>query len=346
MKSATGLGPLLRASRILFLQKNDNSWAKSKEHQVMTSYIQPLLLWGGVVLICRVLEPFILHSSTKPSCQATASEFCSFIVYSFGICILLIEGGLSTPAALSVVTQSTRQLLTEQAVECLTVEENHDRVASSSRPDGSSSPPSQKRQKIADMDLFSLIRAPNPTKVKTRSRPHAAHEVPLLTMTANRVIEMEDPVAATDSSGNRGPRGAPPKDVPTTRGAPEVGPVERVAATDPFAVKESRKRGHDGVDANAPPKVLRKDHADPRPTGSTRGGKSLAAIEPGMRSTRPAPVPESAPVDMSDPDPLLFADPRPRLPKALLRQEIRSLRMPPLLSWSGLLRVYTDLSRV
>nr|GFA84182.1 mechanosensitive ion channel protein 2, chloroplastic-like isoform X1 [Tanacetum cinerariifolium] len=46
--AAWGLGPLLR--------KNDNSWAKSKEHQVMTSYIQPLLLWGGVVLICRQLE--------------------------------------------------------------------------------------------------------------------------------------------------------------------------------------------------------------------------------------------------------------------------------------------------
>nr|GEY45228.1 hypothetical protein [Tanacetum cinerariifolium] len=126
--AAWGLGPLLRASRIHFLQ------AKSKEHQVMTSYIQPLLLWGGVVLIYRLLEQVILHSSTKPSCQATAFEFCSFIVYSFGICILLIErrmlralkmirqskGGLPTPASLSVVTQSTRQLRIEQAGECLT----------------------------------------------------------------------------------------------------------------------------------------------------------------------------------------------------------------------------------
>nr|GFB63097.1 mechanosensitive ion channel protein 2, chloroplastic-like isoform X1 [Tanacetum cinerariifolium] len=118
--AAWGLRPLLHAFRILFLQKNDNSWAKSKEHQVMKSYIRPLLLWGGVVLICRVLKPVILHSSTKPSCQATASEFCSFIVYSFGICILLIEGGLPTLAALSVVTQTTRKLLIEQAGECLT----------------------------------------------------------------------------------------------------------------------------------------------------------------------------------------------------------------------------------
>nr|GEX24855.1 hypothetical protein [Tanacetum cinerariifolium] len=52
-----------------------------------------------------------------------------------------------------------------------------------------------------DMDLFNLIRAPNPTKVKTSTRPRAAHEVPLLTVTASRVIDMEDPAAAIDSSG-------------------------------------------------------------------------------------------------------------------------------------------------
>nr|GEX01990.1 hypothetical protein [Tanacetum cinerariifolium] len=121
----------------------------------MTSYIQPLLLWGGVVLICRVLEPVILYSSTKPSCQAKPFEFCSFIVYSFGICILLIKGGLPTPVALSVVTQSTRQLLTKQDGECLTVKENQDRGVSSSRPDGPSSPPSPKRQKELRTNTFS-----------------------------------------------------------------------------------------------------------------------------------------------------------------------------------------------
>nr|GEZ38345.1 hypothetical protein [Tanacetum cinerariifolium] len=42
-----------------------------------------------------------------------------------------------------------------------------------------------------DMDLLNLIRAPNPTKVKTGSHPRAPHEVPLLTLTATRVIEMD-----------------------------------------------------------------------------------------------------------------------------------------------------------
>nr|GEU77746.1 hypothetical protein [Tanacetum cinerariifolium] len=179
-----------------------------------------------------------------------------------------------------------------------------------------------------DMDLFNLIRAPNPTKVNIGSRPRAAHEVPLLTMTANRVIEMEDPAAATDSSGvpstierspldfvdeaaalDHGvatPEVPSPEDMPAVS-VPEVGQAEEVIATAPSAATEGHKRGRDGADVNAPAKVLRKDHADPWPTGSTRGGKSLAAMELGMASTRLAPVPESAPV--SDPDPLSFANP-------------------------------------
>nr|GEU36836.1 transposase (putative), gypsy type [Tanacetum cinerariifolium] len=131
-----------------------------------------------------------------------------------------------------------------------------------------------------DMDLFYLIRAPNPTKVKTGSRPRVAHKVPLLTVTANQVIEMEDPATATDSSRN----------VTTTGVALEANQAERVVAMGPPVVKERRKRGHDGVDTNAPPKVLRRDHADPRPTESTHRGKSLAAIELGMGFTRPVPA--------------------------------------------------------
>nr|GEV51380.1 hypothetical protein [Tanacetum cinerariifolium] len=140
-----------------------------------------------------------------------------------------------------------------------------------------------------DMDFFNLIHAPNPTKVKTRSRPRATHEVLLLTITANRVIEIEDPDAAADSS--RVPstieRGAAPENVTTTGIAPEVGPAERVAATGPSAVKKRRKRGHDGVDTNAPPKL-------------------------GMGSTRPILMPQGVPVDVSDSDPLCFADPQSR----------------------------------
>nr|GEW80325.1 hypothetical protein [Tanacetum cinerariifolium] len=154
---------------------------------------------------------------------------------------------------------------------------------------------------IADMDLFNLIRAPNTTKVKTGSRPRAPHEVPLLTLTATRVNEMDDPVAVTDSDAA----------VPATD-APGAGQAEETAATDPPAAPESRKRGRDRTDVNAPPKSLRRDHSDPRPSGSSRGRKSLAAIQLGLAST--VFVPEDAPAGVSDLDPLSFTDPPSRYP--------------------------------
>nr|GEU29320.1 Gag-Pol polyprotein [Tanacetum cinerariifolium] len=183
------------------------------------------------------------------------------------------------------------------------------------------------------MDLFNLIRAPNPTKVKTGSPSRASHEVPLLTLTATRVIEMDDPAVATDSSGvpstiersplnfaheagasDQGtvaPEMPPSEDVPATD-VPGAGQAEETAATDPPAAPESRKKGRDGTDVNAPPKSLRRDHADPRPSGSSHGRKSLAAIQLSLAST--VFVPEDAPAGVSDPDPLSFVDPLSRHP--------------------------------
>ncbi|GJR59565.1 hypothetical protein Tco_1501727 [Tanacetum coccineum] len=51
-----------------------------------------------------------------------------------------------------------------------------------------------------EMDLFNLISAPNPTKVKTGTCPCTAHEVPLLIATATRVIAMEDATGLSSSS--------------------------------------------------------------------------------------------------------------------------------------------------
>nr|GFA01636.1 hypothetical protein [Tanacetum cinerariifolium] len=138
-----------------------------------------------------------------------------------------------------------------------------------------------------DMDLFNLFCAPNPTKVKIGTRPRAAYEVPLLTVTASRVIKMEDPAAAIESSeipsiierspldfanenlsqqstgGDKteeqgqetvAPEVSPPKKVTTTVVAPETGLVEEIAAMGPRVIKKCNKRGNDGVDANTPPK--------------------------------------------------------------------------------------------
>nr|GFB38137.1 transposase (putative), gypsy type [Tanacetum cinerariifolium] len=174
-----------------------------------------------------------------------------------------------------------------------------------------------------EMDLFSLIRAPNPTKVKTGSHPRAPHELPLLTLTAPRVIEMDEPAAATNSSGvpsaierspldfadeaeasgreTAAPEMPPPEEVPSAT-APGGNQAAEIVAVEPPAVRESHKRGHEGIDANAPPKSLRRDHADLRPSGSSRGGKSLADMQLCLASN--VFVSKGVSADISDPDPL------------------------------------------
>lgn len=45
---------------IIFLQ-NDNNWKKSRTYNIMTLYLQPLLLWTGATLICRSLRYSFLY---------------------------------------------------------------------------------------------------------------------------------------------------------------------------------------------------------------------------------------------------------------------------------------------
>nr|GEX03074.1 hypothetical protein [Tanacetum cinerariifolium] len=156
------------------------------------------------------------------------------------------------------------------------------------------------------MDLFNLIRAPNPIKVKTGSRPRAPHEVPLLTLTATRVIEMDDPAAATDSSGVPSTIERSPLDFGLKAGAsdqgtvtPEMPPSEDVPFTDAPMAGQAEEAA-----ATNPP-------AAPK-SWSTHGGKSLAAIQLGLASN--VYVPEDAPTGVSDRDPLSFADPPSRPP--------------------------------
>lgn len=39
---------------LITLQKSDNSWGKSGTYHVTTFYLQPLLLWTGAMLVCRL----------------------------------------------------------------------------------------------------------------------------------------------------------------------------------------------------------------------------------------------------------------------------------------------------
>nr|GEV80337.1 hypothetical protein [Tanacetum cinerariifolium] len=131
---------------------------------------------------------------------------------------------------------------------------------------------------LVEMDLFSLIRTLNPTKM---DEPAAATDSSGVSSAVEKSpLDFAHEDGASDQ-GTTAPEVPSPEDVPATA-APEVGQSEGAIAAEPPVARESRKRGHDGIDATAPPKLLRRDHAGLRPSG--------------------------AHVDVSDPDPLSFAD--------------------------------------
>ncbi|GKA43898.1 gypsy type transposase [Tanacetum coccineum] len=193
---------------------------------------------------------------------------------------------------------------------------------------------------IAKMDLFNLISAPNPAAVNTRTRPRAAHEVPLLTTIASRVIDMKDVVATSTSSRipsamekspldfsnedtslmitNRGetenPVSAetsqedpPAENTTTAEVVLEVNLEKEVVAIGPLVNKRRRKRDKSTMEANTSPKVLRTDHASVRPELMTHGGKSLATMGVGADTPSHTLVQQS----VSDQDPLSYARPQP-----------------------------------
>ncbi|GKC81643.1 hypothetical protein Tco_1137360 [Tanacetum coccineum] len=167
-----------------------------------------------------------------------------------------------------------------------------------------------------EMDLFNLISALNPLKVKTEIRPRTAHEVPLLTVTASRVIEIKETGVASESSGTpsaleKSPLDFADEDPPQTiaervgtegqvqdelsREIPSVGHAttakvvpktcleEEVATVGPPVNKRRKqmrcKGVNDEAETNAPPNVLRKDHVSSRGTATEIPTEHVATTE-------------------------------------------------------------------
>ncbi|KAL5099637.1 hypothetical protein RYX36_003964, partial [Vicia faba] len=84
-----GVGPLMFQTRKHFFQRSDNSWKKGTTHYIVTSYLRPLLLRVGAILICRSFEPVILPTETS---QVVKERLLSFvkslsIVVAFAYCL-------------------------------------------------------------------------------------------------------------------------------------------------------------------------------------------------------------------------------------------------------------------
>ncbi|XP_042025043.1 mechanosensitive ion channel protein 2, chloroplastic-like isoform X1 [Salvia splendens] len=84
-----GLGPLVRLSRNILFHKGDNTWKKSSTYQITTSYIQPLLLWTGAIIICRALDPVTIPTEAG---QVVKQRLLNFVrslstVLGFAYCL-------------------------------------------------------------------------------------------------------------------------------------------------------------------------------------------------------------------------------------------------------------------
>nr|GEZ15530.1 hypothetical protein [Tanacetum cinerariifolium] len=132
-------------------------------------------------------------------------------------------------------------------------------------------------------------------------------------------LYMEDTVGPSESFGTPSTLEKSPLDFANEDPLPMIaesggaeGQVhEELAHGKPSAEKASQK-GKEETEANAPPKVLRKDHAAFRPVQGTPEGESPAPIGLDTGSVVFMTTTQDAPTSMSDPDPLSYAKPQPR----------------------------------
>lgn len=84
-----GLRPLMRMSRNLLLHKTDNSWRRSTTNYVATSYVQPILLWTGAILICRALDPIAMPTEASQLVKQRLLTFVKSLstVLAFAYCL-------------------------------------------------------------------------------------------------------------------------------------------------------------------------------------------------------------------------------------------------------------------
>ncbi|KAJ8551127.1 hypothetical protein K7X08_000497 [Anisodus acutangulus] len=74
--AAWGLSPLMHFGRTFFLHESDSNWKQSSWHYVTESYLKPVLLWTGAILICRAIDPLVLPTVAS---QAVKQRFLNFI---------------------------------------------------------------------------------------------------------------------------------------------------------------------------------------------------------------------------------------------------------------------------
>ncbi|GLJ15112.1 hypothetical protein SUGI_0247020 [Cryptomeria japonica] len=86
--AAWGVGPFLQLIRHVVFRRNAGNWKKSKTYYFMASYLRPIFLWVGAMLICRAFDPVVASSETN---QAIKQRLLNFVrslstVLAFAYC--------------------------------------------------------------------------------------------------------------------------------------------------------------------------------------------------------------------------------------------------------------------
>ncbi|KAF3777726.1 Mechanosensitive ion channel protein 2 [Nymphaea thermarum] len=84
-----GLKPVVRFVHFFFFRRDLDDWRKSRTNYIVTSYLQPLMLWTGAVLSCRILDPITLPIETGQSMKQRILIFIQSLstVLAFSYCL-------------------------------------------------------------------------------------------------------------------------------------------------------------------------------------------------------------------------------------------------------------------
>ncbi|KAH7424157.1 hypothetical protein KP509_12G093100 [Ceratopteris richardii] len=107
-----GLGPLLRVIHRASRQGDDTSWKDSQMYYIFRSFVRPVLLWVGVIFVCRAFDPLVLSTETS---QAIKQRFLNFVrslatVLTFAQCSISISHQMQKGSSDGQSSQESRSL--------------------------------------------------------------------------------------------------------------------------------------------------------------------------------------------------------------------------------------------
>eukprot|EP00249_Psilotum_nudum_P019802 c27424_g1_i1 orf=782-3163(+) len=107
-----GLGPISRFFHHAVLKRDNRHWKKSQTHYIISSFLRPLLLWVGIIMICRSFDPIVLSTEASQVIKQRVLNFVRSLstVLSFAYCAASLTQRLQKFVMEREGTQDSRNL--------------------------------------------------------------------------------------------------------------------------------------------------------------------------------------------------------------------------------------------